>query len=114
MSNVGIGESHANLLRRRGLRRVAKLDEVIPQTFGYVLRRYLRNPESKSLAHNGTAWVAETRGLLKRASLVAGEMHYMGKELIGGGSKDEDVSLLEFTPMEFRPSSMVVADSVLR
>ena len=46
----------------------SKLDKLIPQTFGYVLRLYLSHPEAKSLAPDGTTCVGDTRGLLKRAS----------------------------------------------
>src|SRR6266849_5634619 len=56
------------------------LNKLIPQTFGYVLRLYLCHPEAKSLAPDGTTCGADTCGLLKRASIHAGELRYVGKE----------------------------------
>lgn len=57
---------------RLALKQSHKLDKLIPQTYEYVLRLYLRHPEAKSVAPDGTPCVADTRGLLKRASIVAG------------------------------------------
>ena len=45
------------------------------------LIQYRQHPEAKSLAPDGTRHAAEdTRGLLKRAHVVAGEIRYVGKE----------------------------------
>lgn len=96
-----------------GLRQTGKLDKLIPQTFGYVLRLYLCHPESKSLAPDGTPCVASTRGLLKRASIVAGKRHYVGKETDRRWTQGADMSVLSFTLMEFHPSGMVIADPTL-
>jgi hypothetical protein len=45
-----------------GLRQTSKLDKLIPQTFGYVLRLYLCHPEAKSLAPDGTHSLESLRG----------------------------------------------------
>ena len=79
-----------------------------------LLRLYLCHPEAKSLAPDGTPCVADTRGLLKRASIVAGELRYVGKETDRRWTEGEDLSLLTFTGVEYLPSGNVVADSTLR
>ncbi len=95
-------------------RQSSKLDKLIPQTFGYILRLYLRHPESKSLAPDGTPCVASTRGLLKRASVVAGQRRYVGKETDRRWEHGEDLSLLTFKAIEYVPSAKVAAGTILR
>jgi hypothetical protein len=99
---------------RLALRQSAKLDRLVPQTFGYILRLYLCHPEAKSLAPDGTTCVADTCGLLKRASIVGGELRYVGKETDRRWTEAEDLRLLTFAANEFLPSSKVVADPTLR
>ena len=99
---------------RLALRQSSKLDKLIPQTFGYVLRLYLRHPESKSLAPGGTPCEAGTCSLLKRASIIAGQLRYVGKETDRRWEPGEDLSLLTFKPIEYVPSGKVAADPVLR
>ncbi len=101
-------------LYRLALRQSSKLDKLIPQTFGYVLRLYLCHPEAKSLAPDGTTCVADTSGLLRRASIVAGELRYVGKETDRRWTEGEDLSLLTFNAIEYLPSGKVVADPTLR
>ena len=91
-----------------------KLDKLIPQTFGYILRLYLRHPESKSLAPDGTPCEAMTRGLLKRASIVAGQFRYVGKETDRRWEHGEDLSVLSFKAIEYVQSGKVAADAALR
>src|SRR5262249_24797440 len=90
------------------------LDKFIPQTFGYVLRLYLRHPEAKSLAPDATPCLPDTRGLLKRSSITAGQLRYVGKETDRRWTEGEDPSLLTFSPGEYLPSSKVAADEDLR
>lgn len=99
---------------RIALQQSRKLDRLIPQTFGYILRLYLRHPESKSLAPDGTPCEADTRGLLKRASVIAGQLRYVGKETDRRWAEGEDISLLTFKPIEFVPCGKVTADPILR
>jgi hypothetical protein len=107
--NVCDGKSY-----RLALSQSNKLDRVIPQTFGYVLRLYPDHPESKSLAPDGTACVASTRGLLQRASVTAVMSRYIGKETDRRWEQGEDLSLVSFTPVEYSPSGkMAVADATL-
>jgi hypothetical protein len=58
--------------------------------------------------------IADTRGVLKRASIAAGELRYVGKETDRRWNEGEDLSLLEFQAMEFRPSGGVLADPTLK
>ena len=96
------------------LEQTEKLDKVIPQTFGYVLRLYPCHPEAKSLAPDGTPCSAKTRGLLQRASVTAGNLRYVGKETDRRWEQGEDLSLVGFAPVEYQPSgNMATADSVL-
>jgi hypothetical protein len=108
--NIHDGKSY-----RLALRQTPKHDKVIPQTFGYVLRRYAGHPEHKSLAPDGSPCAPETRGLLQRASIVAGEHHCVGKETDRRWEQGEDLSLLDFEPVQYKPSAqMEVADETLR
>jgi len=90
-------------------------DKVVPESFRIVLRLYLRRPESKSLAPDGSPCVADTRGLLKRASIVAGQLIPVGKETDRRWEQGEDMSMVDFKVLEYgQSSSMVVADPTLR
>jgi len=89
--------------------------KVVPQTFGYVLRLYPFHPESKSLAPDGTQCRERTVGLLRRASIVAGHRHFVGKETDRRWEHGEDLSLKQFKVMEYRPAGrMIAANRALR
>jgi hypothetical protein len=56
-----------------------------------------------------------TRGLLRRASIVAGAHRHVGKETVRRWEHGEDLSLLQFKAVEYRPAATkVVADATLR
>jgi hypothetical protein len=86
---------------------------VIPQTYGYVLHFYPYREESKSLAPDGSPCVARTRGVLQRASVLAGQQHFVGKETDRRWEFGDDLSVLRSKSMEYRPR-MTVADAKLR
>lgn len=89
--------------------------KVVPESFQHILRLYLRRPESKSLAPDGTPCVAETQGLLRRASIVAGQIIPVGKETDRRWEQGEDMSMLDFKVLEYRPlGNMLVAALALR
>jgi hypothetical protein len=89
--------------------------KVVPQTFGYLLRLYPLHPESKSLAPDGTPCGERSVGLLLRASVAAGQHHFVGKETDRRWQYGEDLSLRQFKMLEYRPvGGMVVADRALR
>jgi len=107
--NVCDGKSY-----RLALSQSSRLDKVMPQTFGYVLRLYPCHPESKSPAPDGTPCAASTRGLLQRASVSAATSRYVGKETDRRWEQGEDLSAVSFTPVEYSPSGkMAVADTAL-
>ncbi|HXY50182.1 MAG TPA: hypothetical protein VEI01_12080 [Terriglobales bacterium] len=90
-------------------------DRVVPETFRTILRQYLRRSEAKSLAPDGTPCVADTRGLLQRVSIVAGEIIPVGKETDRRWEQGEDMSMVDFKVLEYRAANnMVVADPTLR
>jgi hypothetical protein len=53
---------------------------VFPSQFAQLLIQYQQHSEAKSLARDGTACTADTRGLLKCARIIAGDIRYIGKE----------------------------------
>ena len=71
-----------------------KQSKVVPQTYGYVLHFYPYREESKSLAPDGSGCDARTRGVLQRASIVAGQQWYVGKETDRRWEFGEDLALL--------------------
>jgi hypothetical protein len=92
-----------------------KQDKVVPESFRIILKLYLRRPESKSLAPDGAPCVANTRGLLRRASIVAGKIIPVGKETDRRWEQGEDMSLVDFKVLEYGSSGdMVTADAMQR
>jgi hypothetical protein len=69
---------------------------VFPSQFAHLLIQYQRHPEAKSLAPDGMQCCAETRGLLKRAYVIAGEIRYVGKETDRKWEEGDEISVLEF------------------
>ena len=87
----------------------------MPESFRIILRLYFRRPESKSLAPDGTPCTSDTQGLLRRASILAGEIVPVGKETDRHWEHGEDISLVDFKVLEYRPATkMVAADAALR
>lgn len=108
--NLHDGQSYAMEMAPSG-----KQDKVLPESLRIMLRLYLRRPESKSLAPDGSPCIPETQGLLKRASIVAGEIVPVGKETDRRWEDGEDIEMLDFKVPEYREDrKMVVADHVLR
>ena len=96
------------------LKQTPKFDRVIPQTFGYILRLYPLHPEYKSLAPDGAPCGANTRGLLQRMHVVAGQSRYIGKETDRKWDHGGDLSLLQFKPAQFDElGKMAKADTAL-
>jgi hypothetical protein len=86
---------------------------VFPLQFGRLLIEYQEHPEAKSLAPDGTPCKSDTKGLLKRAHIVAGEPRYIGKESDhkwGAG----DTGVLDFKTTEYGRSKMVVASEEVK
>lgn len=90
-------------------------DKVVPDTFRIVLRQYLERPEAKSLAPDGSPCRADTRGLLKRASIVASRAVPIGKECDRRWEQGDEMSLADFRVQEHRESGkMLPADAALQ
>jgi hypothetical protein len=72
-------------------------------------REYQEHPEAKGLAPDGTPCTADTRGLLKRAHVIAGEIRYVGKETDRKWEEGDEISLLEFKTTEYGRSKKTIA-----
>ncbi len=87
---------------------------VFPSQFSRLLIQYQEHPEAKSLAPDGTPCRSDTKGLLKRAHIVAGELRYIGKETDRKWEEGDDVSVLEFKATEYGRSKMVFASEEVK
>jgi hypothetical protein len=65
---------------------------VLAQTFGMAFAQYIRHPESKSLAPDGTPCMGDTCGLLARHPVTASRFYLIGKETERGWEQSEDIS----------------------
>ena len=76
-----------------------------------LLDSYQNHPEAKSLGPDGQPCDCDTRGLLQRAHIVANwPPIYIGKESDRHWEEGEDLSLLEFTAIQYRRRGNAVAD----
>jgi hypothetical protein len=83
-------------------------DRVVPDSLRIILNQYLKKPEAKSLAPDGTPCTWKTQGLLRRALVL--EVIPVGKET-DRHWYGEDPSMLEFEVKEYRKNEkMVVAE----
>jgi hypothetical protein len=82
---------------------------VFPLQFARLLIQYREHPEAKSLAPDGTPCAADTKGLLRRAHVVAGELRYVGKETDRKWEEGDDISVLEFKANEYGRARKLVA-----
>jgi hypothetical protein len=99
---------------RLALEQTSKLDKVIPRTYRHVLYLYTKHPEAKSLASDGSPCICETRGLLRRCSVMAASRRYVGKETDRRWEQGEDLSLVEFKIVEYEGSEQVVASDEIK
>ncbi len=67
---------------------------LIAQTFETVFSQYVRHPEYKSIAPDGTPCKADSNGLLRRYPVTATRFHLIGKETERGWEQAEDISTL--------------------
>jgi hypothetical protein len=58
--------------------------------------------------------MADTKGLLKRGHVVAGQLRYVGKETDRKWEEGDDISVLEFKSTEYGRSKMVVASEEVK
>ncbi len=84
---------------------------VFPDSFQVILNQYLAKPEVKSLAPDGTVCDGKTKGLLRRASIVARSLIPVGKETDRHWEQGEDPSMLDPKLQIFgKTGKLVVAD----
>jgi hypothetical protein len=75
-----------------------------------LLDSYQSHPEAKSLGPDGKPCGSETRGLLQRAHVIANwPPIYIGKESDKHWEEGEDLSLLEFQTIQYRPKGNALA-----
>jgi hypothetical protein len=82
---------------------------VFPSKMRRRVIEYQEHPEAKSLAPDGSQCGPETRGLLQRAHIIAGEFRYTGKETDRKWEEGDDLSIVEFKTTEYGRSKKVVA-----
>jgi hypothetical protein len=87
---------------------------VFPSQFERLVTEYQGHPEAKSLAPDGSQCKEDTKGLLRRAHVVAGEIRYIGKETDRKWEEGDDLSVPEFKSTEYGRSRMVVASEEVR
>ena len=96
---------------RIAMSRNRKRNDVFPDSMRIILREYLQKAEVKSLAPNGSACLAETRGLLRRAFITARNLIPIGKETDRHWEQGEDPSLLDFKVQTFTKAGKLVVAS---
>ena len=84
--------------------------KAVPKNFFMLLESYQNHSEAKSLGPNGKPCESDTRGLLRRAHIVANwPPIYIGKESDKHWEEGEDLSLLEFKTIEYRRKGYAIA-----
>lgn len=84
---------------------------MIPDSFRIILNKYLKKPETKSLAPDRTPCVATTRGLLRRAKIVVGRLIPVGKETDRRWEHGDEPSMLDLKIHVYeKQRKMCVAD----
>lgn len=85
--------------------------KAVVKNFFMLFDSYQNHPEAKSLGPDGKPCNSETRGLLQRAYIVANWPPVpIGKESDKHWEEGEDLSLLEFQTIQYRPKGNAVAN----
>lgn len=87
---------------------------VFPSQFARLLIEYQAHPEAKSLAPDNSPCGPQTRGVLKRAHVIAGEFRYVGKETDRKWEDGDEISILEFKATEYGRSKKVIASEEIK
>jgi hypothetical protein len=83
----------------------------VQKNFFMLLDSYQNHPEAKSLGADGKPCDFDTQGLLKRAHIIPNwPPIYIGKESDRHWEEGEDLSLLKFKAIQYRPKGNAVAD----
>jgi hypothetical protein len=87
-------------------------DRVVPESFRILFRKYLANPEAKSLAPDGTVCTGTTHGLFQRATINAKKIVPVGKETDRHWEQGEDPSMVDSGIYVFeKKTKLVVAEA---
>jgi hypothetical protein len=85
--------------------------KALPKTFFMLLDNYQSHPESKSLGPEGRTCDSKTRGLLQRAHATANwPPIYIGKESDRHWEEGDDLSLLDFSAVQYRRKGNAIAN----
>jgi hypothetical protein len=95
MTYVNIHDGSAHTLKPPTL-------AVLAQNFGMAFAQYVRHPESKSLAPDGSPCKANSDGLLRRYPVTALGFYLIGKETERGWEQAEDLSTLMPSLLRFQ------------
>lgn len=76
-------------------------ERIVVDTFENLLHRYMRHVEAKSLAPDGGPCKPSTRGLLRRAHIMAAKHRRIGKETDRHWEEGDDLEALRFSPIEY-------------
>jgi hypothetical protein len=87
---------------------------VFPSQFARLLIQYQGHPEAKSQAPDGSPCQSDTKGLLRRVHVTAGELRYVGKETDRKWEEGDDISVLEFKASEYGRATKVVASEEVK
>jgi hypothetical protein len=81
---------------RRGKCQIYRMDDpdFHPLTYAHKIEEYVRHPEAKSLGLEGRPCTAETRGLLPRAHITAGQIRYIDKETSSMWAQSDELSVI--------------------
>ena len=90
------------------------VNAVFPSQFARLLIEYQEHPEAKSLGPDGNPCTGDTRGLLKRAHVIPGEIRYVGKETDRKWEEGDEISILEFKTTEYGRSKKVIASEEIK
>lgn len=85
---------------------------MIPDSFKIILNQYLKKPEVKSLAPDGTTCIGTTQGLLRRTEVVAGQLIPVGKETDRQWEHGEHSSMLDFEVKQYQKQQKMVVASL--
>jgi hypothetical protein len=87
----------------------------VVETLEDLLYRYSQHPEAKSLSFDGRSSDTGTRGLLRRAHIIAGKHRRIGKESDRRLEEGDELESLSYVPIEFEPpGSKGSADHLVR
>ena len=111
--NVHNGKSY-KMLNCKGTNGDIPYNVIFPSQFAHLVVQYQLHAEAKSLAPDGTACKAETKGLLGRAHVIAGEIRYVGKETDRKWEEGDEISLLEFAATEYGRKGKVIASEEVK